>query len=115
MHGSEIVYAQLPCGLSSLLLFVLITYDLTMLLLVFVMSCAAAMLAATSHTGPVLTEKPDADSLLVGRAKIRAAAIDGKSVKVAAIQASSDMGAVEQNQAKFTKLIEGAAGAGAKI
>lgn len=37
------------------------------------------------------------------------------TVKVAAIQCSSDLGAVEQNRAKITKLVEEAAGKGAKF
>src|SRR5262245_5260390 len=37
------------------------------------------------------------------------------TVKVAAIQCSSDLGAIEANREKLTKLIEEAAGNGAKI
>ena len=48
-------------------------------------------------------------------ASCRPASAQPRTVKVAAVQCSSDLGAVEANRAKLTKLVEEAAAHGAKI
>src|SRR3954451_20326606 len=72
------------------------TFRIRAAVVCLLVSCALARVARASNASPPPTTRP-------------------ATVKVAAVQCSSDLGAVQANTQKLTKLVEEAAAHGAKI